>query len=139
MQKRFSRAVGSDLHVLPSPHSTALFIAHLTALLTAVLATLPLADRASAAEPLGRLFFTPAERALLNRQSDAEAPPAPPPRLDGIITRSDGPPTLFVDGRARLADPRQVHIDEARAEVSGADGRRHRPRVGDPPAEADTR
>jgi hypothetical protein len=50
------------------------------------------------AEPLGRLFFSPAERLHLNRQQAAPRPPAPPPRLDGIITRSEGAPTLFLDG-----------------------------------------
>lgn len=86
------------------------------------------------AEALGRLFLTPAERqrakATTARPSPDEAP-APPPRLDGIITRSAGRPTLFLDGRATFVEPRQVHIDSASAQVRGADGRRHRLQVGE--------
>ena len=88
--------------------------------------------QAGHAEALGRLFFTPAERTRLDLPPKPQAPPAPPPRLDGIITRSAGRPTVFVDGRASGADPRQVRIDDATARITGADGRAHRLRVGAP-------
>lgn len=85
------------------------------------------------AEPLGRLFHTPAARARLDQPPPQPvAAPAPPPRLDGIITRSDGQPVIFLDGQATPADARQIRMDEASALVTGPDGRRHRLQVGVP-------
>lgn len=89
--------------------------------------------RCGYAEPLGRLFFTPAERHRIDRPVRSPEPPAPPPRLDGIVTRSAGRPTVFLDGEAIHADARQIRIDTATARVTGPDGRSHRLRVGDPP------
>ncbi|MBN8283098.1 hypothetical protein [Zoogloea sp.] len=86
-----------------------------------------------AAEPIGRLFFSPAERVGSNQQLVASPPPAAPPRLDGIITRSAGNPTLFLDGQATAAHPGQVRMGDATARVAARDGRWHRLRVGDPP------
>ncbi len=86
-----------------------------------------------AAEPIGRLFFSPAERVGSNQQLVASPPPAAPPRLDGIITRSAGNPTLFLDGQATAAHPGQVRMGDASARVAARDGRWHRLRVGDPP------
>ena len=100
----------------------------------ALLALLPVTSLQAA--PLGRLFFSPAERHHLDRQQAAPRPPAPPPRLDGIITRSAGAPTLFLDGRATLATPRQVNAGDGTARITGPDGRSHRLRVGDPPPES---
>ena len=54
----------------------------------------------------------------------------------GIITRSAGAPTLFLDGQATLANPRQVSAGDSTAHIKGPDGRSHRLRVGDPPPEA---
>ncbi|MBI1282930.1 MAG: hypothetical protein GC183_01165 [Thiobacillus sp.] len=64
---------------------------------------------ASATE-LGRLFYTPAQRAQLEsarthnvtqvaRQPEPSAPP--PLRYDGVLMRSDGPTTRWVDGKAQ--------------------------------------
>jgi len=106
--------------------------------LAGVLLALLLPWQAGHAEPLGRLFFTPAERTRLDQRVEPERPVVPPPRLDGIITRSAGRPTLFLDGQATAAGSRQVRIGEASAEVTGADGRSHRLRVGAPPPDADT-
>lgn len=88
------------------------------------------------AEPLGRLFFSPAERLHPDRKHADTPPPPPPPRLDGIITRSAGAPTLFLDGQATAARPDQVRIEDASALVLSPDGRRHRLRVGIPPPDA---
>ncbi|HOY02481.1 hypothetical protein [Zoogloea sp.] len=63
----------------------------------------------------------------------ASPPPAAPPRLDGIITRSAGNPTLFLDGQATAAHSGQVRMGDATARVAARDGRWHRLRVGDPP------
>jgi hypothetical protein len=78
------------------------------------------------AQPLGRLFTTPAERAQLDtlrasrpqRQEAAEPessagapqtgldlPPPPPPApftMNGLVVRSEGPNTAWVDGRPVL-------------------------------------
>lgn len=86
------------------------------------------------AEPLGRLFLTPAERQHATRPAPP-AKPVPPPRLDGMITRSDGPPVIFLDGKAARVAPGDVRIGDATARVTGADGRVHRLRVGDPPTD----
>ena len=61
-----------------------------------------------AAESLGRLFFTPAQRNSLDAgkklKGAAGQPPAPSgPRmttLNGVVTRSDGESTVWVNGRA---------------------------------------
>ena len=106
-------------------------------MLCALLLPLLLAPwQASRAEAPGRLFFSPAERARIDHPPKAVPPPVPPPRLDGIITRSAGAPTLFLDGRATLATPRQVNAGDGTARITGPDGRSHRLRVGDPPPES---
>lgn len=82
-------------------------------------------------EPLGRLFFTPAERLQIDRHLQAE-PQVTPPRLDGVITRSHGTPTLFLDGQAVPADARQIRQRDASARIASPDGRIHRVQVGPP-------
>lgn len=96
-----------------------------------------LAAQPAHAEPLGRLFLTPAERQRATRPA-TPAKPAPPPRLDGIITRSNGPAVIFLDGKASPAAPGDVRISDATARVTSADGRVHRLRVGDPPSDTGT-
>ncbi|MDD5249612.1 MAG: hypothetical protein PHY45_11535 [Rhodocyclaceae bacterium] len=57
---------------------------------------------AAGAEPLGRLFFTPAQRALLDRQrqgGSVEQAPEAVARLDGIVARADGKTTVWINGR----------------------------------------
>lgn len=85
-------------------------------------------------ESLGRLFFSPAERQRIDREPGKAPPttPAPPPQLDGIITRSEGPPILFLDGRAVPASPRQIHTQDGTVNLTTADGRIHRLQVGNP-------
>jgi hypothetical protein len=97
---------------------------------------LPLAlctAEASLAAPaeLGRLFYTPAQRAQLEsarahtvthgaHPSQAPSPDraAPPLRFDGVVTRSDGKSTRWVDGKAQLGasglaglKPGQIRLD----------------------------
>jgi hypothetical protein len=61
---------------------------------------------AAAAQPLGRLFYSEAERARLEqlRGQPVQAASAPRAvgmvRLDGIVVRSSGPVTWFVNGGA---------------------------------------
>jgi hypothetical protein len=58
-----------------------------------------------AAEPLGRLFFTPAQRTVLDagKSLGKAAPVVPPPRnveLNGVVTRSDAGRTVWINGKA---------------------------------------
>lgn len=91
------------------------------------------------AEELGRLFFTPEQRAALDARRKARVPdrPAmtsvvsPTTRLDGYVKRSGGRSTVFVNGEALLegtADAPVVDPERrgGRVPVTGGDGR---PRV----------
>jgi hypothetical protein len=91
------------------------------------------------AEDLGRLFFTPEQRAALDARRKARVPdrPAvtsvisPTTRLDGYVKRSGGRSTAFVNGEALLEGTTEApQIDPerrgGRVPVSGGDGR---PRV----------
>jgi len=68
---------------------------------------------ALAAEPVGRLFFTPAQRHALDagKRIGETAPRAPEPRgpqevrLDGVVTRSDGESTVWVNGHPSDLSP----------------------------------
>lgn len=79
-------------------------LARFTALL---LVALGLAGESSAAD-LGRLFYTPAQRAQLEAArarnvTQAASPAAPtivhPQRFDGVVIRSDGTGTSWINGR----------------------------------------
>lgn len=67
-----------------------------------------LAANAPAAEPLGRLFFTPEQRAALDARRKARVPdkPAatavasPVTRVDGYVKRSRGPSTVWMNGES---------------------------------------
>lgn len=57
-------------------------------------------------EPLGRLFFTPERRAVLERQRltnvrEAEAMDGVSMSLDGVVVRSSGKSTVWINGRAQ--------------------------------------
>ena len=80
--------------------------------LLALVVLWPLIGTVNGAEPLGRLFYTPAQRAQLDgvRARKHVAPsaaepeqPAPVPevlRYDGIVRSSDGRTTLWINNRA---------------------------------------
>ena len=84
-------------------------------------------------QELGRLFFTPDERATLDARRKARVPdkPAavvvasPTTKLDGYVKRSGGPSTVWVNGEP---------VPE-----SGGDGPRIGPRVSIPVGEAGRR
>ncbi len=91
------------------------------------------------AEDLGRLFFTPEQRAALDARRKARVPdrPAttsvvsPTTRLDGYVKRSGGRSTVFVNGEALLeGTPDAPVVDPerrgGRVPVTGGEGR---PRV----------
>lgn len=75
---------------------------HLPLIVLAFAATLP---AGAAAEPLGRLFLTPERRAILERQrqsniqEQAQAIEGATMSLDGVITRSSGKATVWINGR----------------------------------------
>jgi hypothetical protein len=61
------------------------------------------------AQQLGRLFFTDDQRAALDARRRARVPDkpsaapvvaSPTTRLDGFVKRSEGPPTVWVNGEA---------------------------------------
>ena len=80
----------------------------MTRLLLLAALALPLAP--VQAQELGRLFFTPEQRAALDARRRARAPdkPAaaatasPTTRLDGYVQRSSGPSTVWVNGEGLL-------------------------------------
>ena len=63
---------------------------------------------ARSADELGRLFFTPAERAALDARRNAHVPDrpsapiaaSPVTRIDGYVRRSQGPSTVWVNGES---------------------------------------
>ena len=73
-----------------------------------MLATLGLCGTSLAADP-GRLFYTPEQRAQLEaararnvtqvRQATPDTGAPPPIRYDGVVIRSDGKTTRWVDGQ----------------------------------------
>jgi hypothetical protein len=105
-------------------------------LLLALIATLAVPDTAPA-EPLGRLFFTPAQRNALDAGKRLSAAPATTQRaaprgprsitLNGVVRRSDGEYTVWVNGRALgqggapgvNAAPSNNHRAAARVNVRG--------------------
>jgi hypothetical protein len=112
----------------------------LIALLLALLPAGPVA-----AQQLGRLFFTPEQRAALDARRAARLPdkPAavaesPTTRVDGYVKRSSGKSTVWVDGEA-LPEGLQLEglrvqrgNDPTRVTVTvGEDGRRIVLRVGE--------
>jgi citrate lyase beta subunit len=80
--------------------------AHLAPILGLLLATLA-AGNASLAADLGRLFYTPTQRAQLEaararnvtQARPAAAATAHPQRFDGVVIRSDGASTSWINGR----------------------------------------
>ena len=101
----------------------------------------------AADEGLGRLFFTPQQRAALDagRRIAAAKPkagttsakrPVRELRLDGIVTRSDGERTVWVNGRAyhdgQPAGLRVTPVEPAAARIHvGESGRAIKLRVGE--------
>ena len=69
-----------------------------------------LAAPTAGAQELGRLFFTPEQRAALDARRRARVPDkpsaptvvSPTTRLDGYVKRTDGPSTVWVNGEGLL-------------------------------------
>ena len=80
----------------------------MTRLLLLIAASIALVPVARAQE-LGRLFFTPDQRAALDARRKARSPDkaaatvvSPTTRLDGYVQRSGGPSTVWVNGEGQL-------------------------------------
>lgn len=96
------------------------------------------------AQELGRLFFTPEQRAALDARRKARLPdkPAavvvsPQTRVDGFVKRSAGPPTVWINGEALTeSSPEAPRIDTSRTpggsvSLSIGEGRRTQLRPGE--------
>lgn len=115
------------------------------ALLTVLLGcTLVAVSGAPAAQQVGKLFFTPDQRAELDARRRARVPDkpsaiaeTPSTRIDGQVVRSGKNSTVWVNGQpyaeGETADGVRVypgHIDPSRVGVSVDDKRRIRLKVG---------
>lgn len=74
---------------------------------------------ATHADTLGRLFFTSAQRAQLEREQaqviTADDKPISTPSLDGIVQRSDGARTVWINGIAQKADGHSAQAPDVHA------------------------
>lgn len=99
---------------------------------------------AAGAQELGRLFFTPEERAALDERRRARLPDkpvavpvAPTSRVDGYVQRAGGRSTLWLDGEAVRDGARSGELsvrgggDPSRVTVILGEGRRVQVRVGE--------
>lgn len=87
---------------------------------------------------LGRLFFSPERRAALERQrqfniQETQAVQGATIRLDGVIRRSDGDRTLWINGRPQRNDESSSGINATLAPQDPARASLHA--EGDAPAE----
>ena len=90
---------------------------------------------------LGRLFFTAEQRQMLDRQRQLnikEAVAADPTlTIDGVVTRSSGKRTVWINGVAQSAAPGGVAVvsperdDPGQVVVQASDGKPVKARVGD--------
>jgi hypothetical protein len=79
------------------------------------------------AEELGRLFFTPAQRAALDARRRARVPDrpsapvvaSPVTRVDGFVKRSQGPSTVWINGESLSESAPEAPRIEAPAQGAG--------------------
>jgi len=95
------------------------------------------AAQSASAQALGRLFFTPEQRAALDARRKARLPdkpvaaaPSPTTRIDGYVQRSGGRSTVWVNGEAlpEGAQPEDLRVaprrgDPARLSISTGEDR----------------
>ncbi|WP_227816362.1 hypothetical protein [Nitrogeniibacter aestuarii] len=65
----------------------------------------------SVAAPMGRLFFTPEERARIDLGQGSAAPTAKvttKPTINGFVRRGNGTATVWIDGKARQESAQQL-------------------------------
>ena len=79
------------------------------------------------AQSLGRLFFTPKERAVLDRTGTGQpaelmevkpAAPSRPAEINGLVKRSNGKDTIWIDGQPRYA-AEPLHISPSAVRTPG--------------------
>lgn len=90
--------------------------------LAACLAIAAAAGSAWADPALGRLFFTPAERAALDERRSAPVDTGSLQRLQGRLRRQDGAGTDWINGRPHHPPPPEfagLRVGEARDAASG--------------------
>ena len=83
---------------------------------------------AAQAEELGRLFFTPEQRASLDARRKARIPDkpaavvvaAPVTRLDGYVKRSAGPSTVWINGESVMESAAEAPRIDAGRGASGS-------------------
>ena len=89
----------------------------------AFLLVMLIAAPAAQSQEVGRLFFTPDQRANLDQRRKARVPDkpaaatvaAPVTRVDGYVTRSAGPSTVWINGESVPENaPEAPHIDGGR-------------------------
>jgi hypothetical protein len=91
---------------MKTPHRTALVLIALAALL----------PQAQAEEILGRLFLTPARRAMLEQQrqfnlQEQKTLEGATIRLDGVIVRSSGKKTVWINGQAQYDNDNSLGVE----------------------------
>ena len=92
----------------------------LTSVFCALAALTALSPPASAEESLGRLFFTPERRLTLdqqrqfNIQEKQEIPEDPTLTINGVVTRSSGQRTVWINGLAHNENPGGVVVTTPR-------------------------
>lgn len=102
------------------------------ALLAAIALGLGLSSVSCRAQEVGRLFFTPEQRAALDARRRARVPdkPAavvvasPTTRLDGFVKRSTGPSTVWVNGEPLSEGAGDAPRIGPRVSISVGDGGR---------------
>lgn len=76
----------------------------------------------AAAAPMGRLFFTPEERARIDQGQghlQTNEVPDTAPVVNGVVRRADGRATVWIDGQARQETLRR--LDDVAPNVSSPD------------------
>jgi hypothetical protein len=107
-----------------------------------VLFALALAAAAAEAQELGRLFFTPEQRAALDARRRARLPDNPASvtaasvtRVDGFVKRSAGPSTVWINGEWTTENapeaPRLVEPSPGVSVSTGESGTRVRLKPGE--------
>lgn len=91
------------------------------ALCLSITALVPHAEAFASDEALGRLFLTPRQRVELEmkRKPQPEQAHRPPKTLEGIVRRSDGHSTVWIDGQAFHDKPQHERLEDKKGRNQG--------------------